>query len=85
MHSAEYDNTASGSSKRKFESSDDQLREAIMSTSLPLRIQTNLKGRSRVAVRTVGDLETYVDFITSLSLQYQEYSEHKKVRITPYD
>ena len=81
MHSARYDNTA-GSHKRKLEASDAQFRKAIMSTSLPMQIQTNLKGRSRVAVRTVGDLETYVDFITALSLQYREYSDHKKVRFS---
>jgi hypothetical protein len=55
-------------------------RELILSTILPPEIETNLRGRSRVAVRTVRDLEIYVTFIDDLCRRHQHFYGHKKVR-----
>ena len=61
--------------QREFE----RYRKLVQATPLPLIISKNLKGRSRVAVRSVRDLETYVTFIDKLCHKFHCFYGHKKV------
>jgi hypothetical protein len=47
--------------------------DEISSTRLPDKIVLNIKGRSRVAVRSVGDLELYMSVIEPLFEKYSSY------------
>ena len=64
-------------SRRKQEA--EHYRSLILAESLPATIEINLKGRSRVAVKTVRDLELYMTFIEELSRKYHQFYGFKKV------
>ena len=65
-------------SKRKLDTQ--KKRDVILATRLPSIIETNIKGRSRVAVRTVRDLEVYVSFIEEICQIHHKFYGHKKVK-----
>lgn len=54
-------------------------RSLILAESVPSSIEISLKGHSRVAVKTIRDLETYMRFIDELSRKYHLFYGHKKV------
>ncbi len=54
------------------------IEQAILSSELPESILAKIRGRSRVLVKTVGDLKTYVSTLQSLSLKFSEFPDHKK-------
>lgn len=64
-------------SKRKLDVQKN--RAIILATKLPPEIELNLRGRSRVAVRTVRDLETYITFVDELCRRHHNFYGHKKV------
>lgn len=53
-------------------------REEILATVLPPAIYNNSISNSRVVVRTVGDLEVYVNFINELNMKWNESLGYKK-------
>jgi hypothetical protein len=50
----------------------DQRRE-ILNTALPIKIIAGIKGRSRVRVKSLGDLRLYMNVIEPLIGQYKDY------------
>ena len=66
-------------SKRKDELA--KYRSLILAEPVPSSIEISLKGHSRVAVRTIRDLEVYMSFIDELSRKYHLFYGHKKVSI----
>lgn len=51
----------------------DAVRKSILSTKLPTTITRRLKGKSRVAVKTIEDLEQHIRIIDHLTYMYQNY------------
>lgn len=49
------------------------VRKAILSTKLPNTITRRLKGKSRVAVKSIEDLEQHIKIIDQLTFMYQNY------------
>jgi hypothetical protein len=54
--------------------SDEDMRAMILATQLPATIVRRIKGKSRIAVRTVGDLHLHTVVIQELFYRYSVYS-----------
>lgn len=57
-------------------------RQRILETNLPEKVVSRIKGRSRVAVRSVGDLCVYMGLIEPLCITYRHY-KGKGISISP--
>ncbi len=51
---------------------DDHYHQEILSFPLPEVIQRRIKGKGRVAVKTVGDLKMYMEVILVLDHKYRD-------------
>lgn len=58
---------------RRQMSTEDPIRSIILSTPLPATIVRRIKGRSRIAVKTVGDLQLHITIINELFRRYPDY------------
>jgi hypothetical protein len=52
-------------------------RGRILATQLPVAIAAKIRGRSRVSVRNVRDLQLYMGFVESLCNEYRAYEGSK--------
>lgn len=60
-------------------------RQQILATELPERVLARIRGRSRVAVRNVGDLILYLSIIEPLCATFQHYKGNRWFRLPPSD